>query len=63
VLTFESTCGSAAFTKWAEEYPTVKRDLRSRGRHVHVVREKNPSWFDVLVTDNLFANIITESRG
>jgi len=41
------------------KYPTVKRRLRPRGRHGHVVREE-PEWFDVIVTDNLFGDIITD---
>ena len=50
---------SARSAKWARSYPTVKRDYA----HVDATCMwfvKNPEWFDVIVTDNMFGDIITD---
>jgi 3-isopropylmalate dehydrogenase len=60
VLTFEFDLWERAFHEMgAKKYPTVKRDYA----HVDATCMwfvKNPEWFDVLVTDNLFGDIITD---
>ena len=43
----------------AEDYPDIKRDYA----HVDATSMwfvKNPEWFDVIVTDNMFGDIITD---
>ncbi len=59
VLTFAGATWWRAFNEIGEEYPDIKRD------YMHVDAAcmwfvKNPEWFDVLVTDNLFGDIITD---
>ena len=60
VLTFEFDLWERAFHEMgAKKYPAVKRDYA----HVDATCMwfvKNPEWFDVLVTDNLFGDIITD---
>jgi len=60
VLTFEFDLWERAFHEMgAKKYPTVKRDYA----HVDATCMwfvKNPEWFDVIVTDNLFGDIITD---
>jgi 3-isopropylmalate dehydrogenase len=59
VLTYAGATWWRAFNEIGEEYPDIKRD------YMHVDAAcmwfvKNPEWFDVLVTDNLFGDIITD---
>ena len=60
VLTFEFDLWERAFhAMGSKKYPTVKRDYA----HVDATCMwfvKNPEWFDVIVTDNLFGDIITD---
>ena len=51
--------GSGLFNEVAKEYPEVTTDYA----HVDAVcmwMVKNPEWFDVIVTDNMFGDIITD---
>ncbi|HPU29804.1 MAG TPA: 3-isopropylmalate dehydrogenase [Syntrophorhabdaceae bacterium] len=59
VLTYASDLWARTFYEVAKEYPDIKTD------YVHVDATcmwmvKNPEWFDVIVTDNLFGDIITD---
>jgi 3-isopropylmalate dehydrogenase len=60
VLTYAFDLWERAFHEvGAKDYPDIKRD------YVHVDATtmwfvKNPEWFDVIVTDNLFGDIITD---
>jgi len=59
VLTFASGLWERAFYEVAKDYPDVKTDYA----HVDATcmwMVKNPEWFDVIVTDNLFGDIITD---
>lgn len=59
VLTFAFDLWERAFYEVAKEYPDVKTDYA----HVDATcmwMVKNPEWFDVIVTDNLFGDIITD---
>ena len=59
VLTFASGLWERAFYEVAKEYPDIKTDYA----HVDATcmwMVKNPEWFDVIVTDNLFGDIITD---
>jgi len=59
VLTFASGLWERAFYEVAKDYPGVKTDYA----HVDATcmwMVKNPEWFDVIVTDNLFGDIITD---
>ena len=59
VLTYASGLWARAFSEVAKEYPGVKTDYA----HVDAITMwfvKNPEWFDVIVTDNLFGDIITD---
>ena len=59
VLTFASDLWERVFTEISTDYPEVKTDYA----HVDAVSMwmiKNPEWFDVIVTDNLFGDIITD---
>jgi 3-isopropylmalate dehydrogenase len=59
VLTFASDLWDRVFHEVAKEYPQVTIDYA----HVDAVcmwMVKNPEWFDVIVTDNLFGDIITD---
>jgi 3-isopropylmalate dehydrogenase len=47
------------FNEVAKEYPDIKTDYA----HVDAIcmwMVKNPEWFDVIVTDNMFGDIITD---
>ena len=53
------TCGSGPFQAMAPQYPDITTDYA----HVDATcmwLVKNPEWFDVVVTDNLFGDIITD---
>lgn len=59
VLTFVFDLWERAFYEVAAEYPDVKTDYC----HVDATTMwmvKNPEWFDVIVTENLFGDIITD---
>jgi 3-isopropylmalate dehydrogenase len=59
VLTFAFDLWERVFDELAGEYPDVKTDYA----HVDAITMwfvKNPEWFDVVVTDNMFGDIITD---
>jgi len=59
VLTFAFDLWDRTFHEVAREYPDIKTDYA----HVDAVTMwfvKNPEWFDVIVTDNMFGDIITD---
>jgi 3-isopropylmalate dehydrogenase len=59
VLTFAFNLWERAFYEVAKEYPMITPDYA----HVDATTMwmvKNPEWFDVIVTDNLFGDIITD---
>jgi 3-isopropylmalate dehydrogenase len=59
VLTYASDLWERAFLDMANQYPDVTTDYA----HVDATCMwivKNPEWFDVMVTDNLFGDIITD---
>jgi len=59
VLNYASDLWARTFDEVAKEYPRVKTDYT----HVDALcmwMIKNPEWFDVIVTDNLFGDIITD---
>ncbi|MBW6464534.1 MAG: 3-isopropylmalate dehydrogenase [Firmicutes bacterium] len=59
VLTYAFDLWERAFHEIGPEYPDVERDYA----HVDAISMwmvKNPEWFDVIVTDNLFGDIITD---
>ena len=59
VLTFAFDLWQRAFDDVAKEYPSIQTDYA----HVDATTMwfvKNPEWFDVIVTDNMFGDIITD---
>lgn len=59
VLTFAWDLWERAFHEVSKEYPDIKTDYA----HVDAITMwmvKNPEWFDVIVTDNMFGDIITD---
>jgi 3-isopropylmalate dehydrogenase len=59
VLTFAFDLWERAFYEVAKQYPNIKADYA----HVDAITMwfvKNPEWFDVIVTDNMFGDIITD---
>ncbi len=59
VLTYAFDLWMRAFEEIGQDYPDVKRDYA----HVDATcmwMVKNPEWFDVIVTDNMFGDIITD---
>jgi 3-isopropylmalate dehydrogenase len=59
VLTFAFDLWERTFYEVAKEYPDIKADYA----HVDAITMwfvKNPEWFDVIVTDNMFGDIITD---
>ncbi|MDD4182983.1 MAG: 3-isopropylmalate dehydrogenase [Candidatus Omnitrophica bacterium] len=59
VLTFAWDLWQRTFNEVAKEYPDIATDYA----HVDATTMwfvKNPEWFDVIVTDNLFGDIITD---
>jgi 3-isopropylmalate dehydrogenase len=59
VLTYAWDLWMRTFTEMAEEYPDVATDYA----HVDATcmwMIKNPEWFDVVATDNMFGDIITD---
>lgn len=59
VLTFAFDLWERTFREVATEYPDITADYA----HVDAIcmwMVKNPEWFDVIVTDNMFGDIITD---
>ncbi|ACX53041.1 3-isopropylmalate dehydrogenase [Ammonifex degensii KC4] len=59
VLTYAFDLWERVFHAVGEEYPDITRDYA----HVDAIcmwMVKNPEWFDVIVTDNMFGDIITD---
>ncbi|MDA8097850.1 MAG: 3-isopropylmalate dehydrogenase [Clostridia bacterium] len=59
VLTYAFGLWERVFNTVGAEYPEIKRDYA----HVDAIcmwMVKNPEWFDVIVTDNMFGDIITD---
>ena len=59
VLTYAFDLWERAFNEVGAEYPDIERDYA----HVDACcmwMVKNPEWFDVIVTDNMFGDIITD---
>ncbi|MBD3264930.1 MAG: 3-isopropylmalate dehydrogenase [Candidatus Omnitrophica bacterium] len=59
VLTFAFDLWERTFHKVARDFPEIKTDYA----HVDATcmwMVKNPEWFDVIVTDNMFGDIITD---
>jgi 3-isopropylmalate dehydrogenase len=59
VLTYAFDLWERAFHEVAKDYPDIQTDYA----HVDATcmwMVKNPEWFDVLVTDNMFGDIITD---
>ncbi len=59
VLTYAFDLWERAFHEVGQEYPRIEKDYA----HVDAVcmwMVKNPEWFDVIVTDNIFGDIITD---
>jgi len=59
VLTFAFDLWERTFSEVSKEYPDIKTDYA----HVDAITMwfvKNPEWFDVIVTDNMFGDIITD---
>ncbi|MEW6447948.1 MAG: 3-isopropylmalate dehydrogenase [Bacillota bacterium] len=59
VLTYAFDLWERVFHQVGENYPDIKRDYA----HVDATcmwMVKNPEWFDVIVTDNMFGDIITD---
>ncbi len=59
VLTYAHDLWWRAFNEIGEEYPDIRRDYA----HVDATcmwMVKNPEWFDVIVTPNMFGDIITD---
>jgi 3-isopropylmalate dehydrogenase len=59
VLTYAFDLWERTFNEVAKEYPGIKADYA----HVDAITMwfvKNPEWFDVIVTDNMFGDIITD---
>ncbi len=59
VLTFAFDLWERAFNEVGKEYPMITTDYA----HVDATcmwMVKNPEWFDVIVTDNMFGDIITD---
>jgi len=59
VLTYAFDLWERTFYEVAKEYPEIEADYA----HVDAIcmwMVKNPEWFDVIVTDNMFGDIITD---
>ncbi len=59
VLTYAFDLWERAFYEIAKDYPDIETDYA----HVDAIcmwMVKNPEWFDVIVTDNMFGDIITD---
>ncbi len=59
VLTYAFDLWERVFYEVGQEYPDIEKDYA----HVDAIcmwMVKNPEWFDVIVTDNMFGDIITD---
>jgi 3-isopropylmalate dehydrogenase len=59
VLTYAFDLWQRVFQEVGEAYPDIEKDYA----HVDAIcmwMVKNPEWFDVIVTDNMFGDIITD---
>jgi len=59
VLTYAFDLWERTFNQVANEYPDIETDYA----HVDAIcmwMVKNPEWFDIIVTDNMFGDIITD---
>ena len=59
VLTYAFDLWERTFHEVAKEYPAIQTDYA----HIDAIcmwMVKNPEWFDVIVTDNMFGDIITD---
>jgi len=59
VLTYAFDLWERVFNELAKEYP----DVQTNYAHIDAIcmwMVKNPEWFDVIVTDNMFGDIITD---
>ena len=59
VLTFASDLWERVFNEVSQEHPDIETDYA----HVDALcmwMVKNPEWFDVIVTDNMFGDILTD---
>ena len=59
MLTYAFNLWERTFQEVAAEYPDIETDYA----HVDAIcmwMVKNPEWFDVIVTDNMFGDIITD---
>jgi len=59
VLTYASDLWERTFNEVSKEYPDIRTDYS----HVDAIcmwMVKNPEWFDVIVTDNMFGDIISD---
>ena len=59
VLTYAFDLWERTFHEVAKEYPAIRTDYA----HIDAIcmwMVKNPEWFDVIVTDNMFGDIITD---
>jgi 3-isopropylmalate dehydrogenase len=59
VLTYASDLWERAFRDVAKEYPDIKTDYANVDA-ICMWMVKNPEWFDVIVTDNMFGDIISD---
>jgi 3-isopropylmalate dehydrogenase len=59
VLTYAFDLWERTFSEVAKEYPDIKTDYANVDA-VCMWMVKNPEWFDVIVTDNMFGDIITD---
>jgi 3-isopropylmalate dehydrogenase len=61
VLTYIYGLWERAFHEMGQaQYPDIRPRVLPRGRHGRCGSVKNPEWFDVIVTGNLFGDIITD---
>ncbi|MBU2621120.1 MAG: 3-isopropylmalate dehydrogenase [Proteobacteria bacterium] len=59
VLTYAFDLWERTFSDVAKEYPDIKTDYANVDA-ICMWMVKNPEWFDVIVTDNMFGDIITD---
>ena len=59
VLTYAFDLWERTFSEVAKEYPDIKTDYANVDA-ICMWMVKNPEWFDVIVTDNMFGDIITD---
>ena len=59
VLTYAFDLWERAFMDVAKEYPDIKTDYANVDA-ICMWMVKNPEWFDVIVTDNMFGDIISD---